>query len=122
MVYLKTPQQQKRHVFKKSLFSSSQDGSSMSASVDPVKELSDHDFTEEQIHLIPKLPGQMSDEIKVPTRQVFEYAYKNFTDSNVRQYLKDVQPWLYFRRYHKKPDSSIPIFDHTGKVYTEVTN
>ena len=54
MVYLRTPQQQKRHIFKKSLFSSSQDDPSMSVSVDPVKELSDVDFTEEQIHLIPK--------------------------------------------------------------------
>ena len=48
--------------------------------------------------------------------------YKNFTDSKVRQYLVDVQPWLYFIRYHKKPDCSIPILDHTGKPYTEVTN
>ena len=64
MVYLKTPQQQKRHIFKKSLFSSSQDDSSMSASVGPVKELSEENFTEEQIHLIPKLPGQTTDEIK----------------------------------------------------------
>ena len=47
---------------------------------------------------------------------------RTFTDSNVRQYLEDVQPWLYFRRYHKKPDCSIPILDHTGKAYTEVTN
>ena len=54
MVYLKTPQQQKRHVLKKSLFSSSQDDVSM---IEPIKELSDEDFTEEQIHLIPKLPG-----------------------------------------------------------------
>ena len=58
----------------------------MSTTVEPIKELSDEDFTEEQIHLIPKLPGQTSDEIKIPTRKVFEYAYKNFTDSNVRQY------------------------------------
>ena len=122
MVYLKTPQQQKRHVFKKSLFSSSQDDLPMSTSVEPIKELSDEDFTEKQIHLIPKLPGQTSDEIKIPTREVFEYVYKNFTDSNVRQYLEDVQPWLYFIRYHKKPDCSIPILDHTGKAYTEVTN
>ena len=64
----------------------------------------------------------MTDEIKDPMREVFEYAYKNFTDSNVRQYLEDVQPWLYFRRYHKKPDCSIPILDHTGKAFTEVTN
>ena len=122
MVYLKTPQQQKRHIFKKSLFSSSQDDLPMSTSVDPIKELSDEDFTEEQIHLIPKLPGQTSDEIKIPTREVFEYAYKNFTDSNVRQYLEGVQPWLYFIIYHKKLDCSIPILDHTGKAYTEVTN
>ena len=40
----------------------------------------------------------------------------------MRQYLEDVQPWLHFRRYHKKPDCSIPILDHTGKAYTEVTN
>ena len=90
--------------------------------VEPIKELSDEDFTEEQIHLIPKLPGQTTDEIKIPTREVFEYAYKNFTDSKARQYLIDVQPWLYFIRYHKKPDCSIPILDHTGKPYTEVTN
>ena len=25
-------------------------------------------------------------------------------------------------RYHKKPDFSIPILDHTGKSYTKVTN
>ena len=68
------------------------------------------------------MPGQTTDEIKIPTRQVFEYAYKNFTDGNVRQYLEDVQPWLYFRRSHNKPDYSIPILDHTGKPYTEVTN
>ena len=67
-IYLKTPQQQKRHVFNKSLFPSSQDDPSMSASVDPVKELLEEDFTEEQIHLIPKLPGQTTDEIKIPTR------------------------------------------------------
>ena len=84
MIYLKTPQQQKRHVLKKSLFSSSQDDVSMSSLVEPIKELSDEDFTEEQIHLIPKLPGQTSDKIKIPTRGVFEYAYKNFTDSKVR--------------------------------------
>ena len=36
--------------------------------------------------------------------------------------MVDVQPWLYFIRYHKKPDCSIPILDHTGKPYTEVTN
>ena len=122
MVYLKTPQQQKRHIFKKSLFSSLQDDLLMSTSVVHIKELSDEDFTEEQIHLIPKLPGQTSDEIKIPTREVFEYVYKNFTDSNVRQYLEDVQSWLYFRRYHKKPDCLIPILDCTGKAYTEVTN
>ena len=122
MVYLKTPQQHKRHVLKKSLFSSSQDDISMPTLVEPLKELSDEDFAEEQIHLIPKLPGQTTDEIKIPTREVFEYAYKNFTDSKVRQYLIDVQQWLYFIRYHKKPDCSIPILDHTGKPYTEVTN
>ena len=47
MVYLKTPQQQKRHIFKKSLSSSAQDDLSISTSVDPIKELSDQDFTEE---------------------------------------------------------------------------
>ena len=107
MVYLKTPQQQKRHILKKSLFSSSQDDVSMPTLVEPIKELSDEDFAEEQVHLIPKLPGQTTDEIKIPTREVFEYVYKNFTDSKVRQYLVDVQPLLYLIRYHKKPDCSI---------------
>ena len=118
MVYLKTPQQQKDMFLKKSLFSSSQDDVSIPPLVEPIKELSDEDFAEEQIHLIPKLPGQTTDEIKIPTREVFEYTYKSFTDSNARQYLIDVQPWLYFIRYHKKPDCSIPILDHTGKPYT----
>ena len=36
----------------------------MSTTTEPIKELSDEDFSEEQIHLIPKLPGQTSDEIK----------------------------------------------------------
>ena len=44
MVYWRTPQQQERHIFKKSLFSSSQDDPSKSASVDPAKELSDQDL------------------------------------------------------------------------------
>ena len=116
MIYLRTPQQQKRHMFKKSLFSSLQDDPSMSTSVDPVKELSEEDFTEEQTHLIPKLPGQTT------TREIFEYAYKNFTESKVRQYLEDIQSWLYFRRFHNKPDCFLLILDHTGKPYTEVTN
>ena len=94
----------------------------MPTQAEPTKELSDEDFAEEQIYLIPKLPGQTTDDIKIPTRENFEYAYKNFTDSKVRQYLVDVQAWLYFIRYHKKPDFSIPILDHTGKPYTEVTN
>ena len=65
----------------------------MSTSADTVKELTDIDLTEEQIHLLPKLPGQTTDATlkytKVPTRQVFEYAYKNFTDGNSRKYLQD---------------------------------
>ena len=35
--------------------------------------------------------------------------------------MEYVQPWLYFRKFHNKPDYSIPILD-TGKPYTEVTN
>ena len=67
MVYLKTSQQQTRHVLNKSLFSSSQDDVSMPTLVEPIKEFSDEHFAEEQIHLIPKLPGQTTDEIKIPT-------------------------------------------------------
>ena len=79
-------------------------------------------MSEQQIYLIPKLPGQTTDEIKFPTRQVFEYAYKNFTDTNVTKYLEDIQPWLYFRRLHNKHDYSILVLDHTGKQYTELIN
>ena len=122
IVYLKTPQQQKRQIIKKSLFSSSQDDISMPTPAQPIKELSDEDFAEEQIHLIPKLPGQTTDDINIPTREHFEYAYRNFTDPKVRKYLSEIQQWLYFIRYHNKPDCSIPILDHTGKPYTEVTN
>ena len=122
IVYLKTPQQQKRQIIKKSLFSSSQDDISMPTPAQPIKELSDEDFAEEQIHLIPKLPGQTTDDINIPTREHFEYAYRNFTDPKARKYLSEIQQWLYFIRYHNKPDCSIPILDHTGKPYTEVTN
>ena len=122
IVYLKTPQQQKRQIIKKSLFSSSQDDISMLTPAEPIKELSDEDFAEEQIHLIPKLPGQTTEDINIPIREHFEYAYRNFTDPKVRKYLSEIQQWLYFIRYHNKPDCSIPILDHTGKPYTEVTN
>ena len=122
IVYLKTSQQQKRHIFKKSLISSSQDDTSMSTSADPVKKLTEEDLTEHQIHLLPKLPGQTTDEIKLLTRQVFEYAYRNFTDTNIRKYLEDIQPWLYFRRLHNKQYYAIPVVDHTGKQYTELTD
>ena len=121
IVYLKTPQQ-KRHIFKKSLFPSSKDDISMSASADPVKELTEEDLTEDQIHLIPRLPGQTTDDIKVPTREVSEYVYKNFTDANARKYLRDIQPWLYFRRLHNKKDYSIPVLDFTGKEYPDFIN
>ena len=84
--------------------------------------MSDEDFAEEQIHLIPKLPGQTTDDINIPIREHFEYAYRNFTDPIVRKYLSEIQQWLYFIRYHNKLDCSIPILDHTGKPYTEVTN
>ena len=94
----------------------------MSASADPVKELTEEDFMEEQIHLIPKFPGQITDEIKIPTRQVFEYVYKKITNANARKYLKDIQPWLYFRRLHNKQDYSIPVLDHTGKEYPGLIN
>ena len=38
--------------------------------------------------LIPKLPGQTTDDIKAPTRQVFEYVYRNFTDFSSHKYLE----------------------------------
>ena len=122
IVYLKTRQQQKRQITKKSLFSSSQDDISMPNPTELIKELSDEDFTEEQIHLIPKLPGQTTDDINIPIREYFEYAYRNFTDPKVRKYLSEIQQWLYFVRCHNKLDCSIPILDHTGKPYTEGTN
>ena len=81
IAFLQTPQQ-KRYLFKKSLIVSSQDDISISTSADTFKELTEEALTEEQRHLIPKLPGQTTDEIKVPTRQVFGYVYKNFTNPN----------------------------------------
>ena len=46
----------------------------MPTPAEPIKELSDEDFPEEQIHLIPKLPGQTTDDINIPTREIFEYS------------------------------------------------
>ena len=79
-------------------------------------------MTEEQRHLIPKLPGQTTDEVKVMIRQVFEYVYKNFTEANSRKYLHGIQLWLYFRRLHSKQDYSIPVLNHTGKEYPDLIN
>ena len=76
---------------------------------------------DEERDLIPKLPGQTTDDINVPTRQVFEYIYKNFTDSNSHKYLEDVQPWLHFRRHNRK-DHSIPVLDYTGKEFPDLVN
>ena len=66
-----TDRQQKGQIIKKSLFSSSQDDISMPTPAEPIKELSDADFAEEQIHLISKLPGQTTDDINIPTRETF---------------------------------------------------
>ena len=82
----------------------------------------DDPLYDEERDLIPKLPGQTTDEIKAPTRQVFEYLYRNFTDSNARKYLENIQPWLYFRRQHNRPDYSIPVLDYTGKEYPDLIN
>ena len=70
IAFQQTPQQ-KRHLPKKSLFVSSRDvPMSVSPYITSIKELTEGSLLEEQ-HLIPKLPGQTTDEIKVPTRQVF---------------------------------------------------
>ena len=82
----------------------------------------DDPLYDEERDLIPKLPGQTTDDIKAPTRQVFEYVYKNFTDSSARKYLENIQPWLYFRRQHNRPDYSLPVLDHTGKEYPDLIN
>ena len=111
----------KRHVSKKSLFATSHDDISMSTSSDS-ELFTDDPLYEEERDLIPKLPGQTTDDIKAPTRQVFEYVYKNFTDSNACKYLENIQPWLYFRRQHNRPDYSLPVLDHTGKEYPDLIN
>ena len=111
----------KRYVSKKSLFPTSHDDISMTTSSD-FDLFTDDPLYEEERDLIPKLPGQTTDDIKAPTRQVFEYVYKNFTDSNARKYLENIQPWLYFRRQHNRPDYSLPVLDYTGKEYPDLIN
>ena len=44
---------------------------SMPIQAQPTKELSDEDFAEEQIHLVPKLPGQTTDDIKYSYKRSF---------------------------------------------------
>ena len=114
----------KRHVSKKSLFVSSHDDISMSTSSDTelLKDLTDDTLNDEERDLIPKLPGQTTDEINIPTRQVFEYVYKNFTDSNSHKYLEDIQPWIHFRRKYNRKDHSITVLDYTGKEYPDLVN
>ena len=82
-----------------------------------------HDvLNNEERNLIPTLPGQTTDGINVPTRQVFEYVYKNFADPNSCKYLEDIQPCLQFRRRHNRIDHSIAVLDHTGKPYPDLLN
>ena len=111
----------KRYVSEKSLLPTSHDDISMTTSSD-FDLLTDDPLYEEERDLIPKLPGQTTDDIKAPTRQVFEYVYKNFTDSNARKYLENIQPWLYFRRQHNRPDYSLSVLDHTGKECPDLIN
>ena len=93
----------------------------MSTSSDS-KLFTDDPLYDEERDLIPKLPGQTTDDIKAPTRQVFEYVYRNFTDSNSHKYLENIQPWLHFRRQHNRQDYSIPVLDYTGKEYPDLIN
>ena len=99
---------QRKHVNKKSLYKQEQIELSMSFSHGTSSpKYSGTDFDAERLrdkewNLIPKLPGQTSEDIRYPTREVFEFVYSHFTENNSHKYLKEIQGWLHFVRQHKR--------------------
>ena len=69
---------------------------------------------DEEYRLFVPYPGQTTSHYSAPIREVFEYAYRHFTDGEVRRFLNEVQPWIQFRRKHKRKDLSLPILDCEG--------
>ena len=59
-------------------------------------------------------PGQKEHPLKPPSRQVFEYAYHNFQNTECRRFLSQIQPWIQFRRKHKRTDFSLPVLNYFG--------
>ena len=74
----------RKHVSKRTLYKeehnelsiSLSDGEDLGADFDKDR------LRDEEWQLIPKLPGQTSDDIRYPTREVFECIYTHFTETN----------------------------------------
>ena len=58
----------------------------------------------------------------MPTRQDFEYIYRNIDDLDCQVWASDLEPWLHFvKRHNLHADPSIPILDKNGSEYPDAT-
>ena len=66
----------------------------------------------QEIFLSPRLPGQTTEEKIAPTRYHFEYIYTNIHNSELYDYVKNLEKWVKFNLKHQLyPDQSKPILD-----------
>ena len=76
----------------------------------------EHDrLTDQEISLRPLRAGQTTQERHLPTRQDFEYIYRNIDDLDCQVWASELEPWLNFvtrNRIHSDP--SIPVLDKDG--------
>ena len=85
-------------------------------------ELEQDRLDDEERSLYTLHPGQTDPTRQSPTRELFEYAYKNFLDREVRRFLTEVQPWIQFRRKCNRIDFSLPILDYDGNIVPDITD
>lgn len=79
---------------------------------DTIKELQQQELSAIEIQLRPKLFGQTSNEKIAPTRQHFEYIYRNIHNPEIYDYVEKLEKWVKFNLKHQLyPDLSQPILD-----------
>ena len=70
---------------------------------------------DQEISLRPLRAGQVTQERHLPTRQDFEYIYKNIDDLDCQVCASDLELWLHFVNRHKiLADPSLPVLDKDG--------
>ena len=75
---------------------------------------------DQEISLRPLRAGQVTQERHLPTRQDFEYIYKNIDELDCQVWASDLELWLHFVNRHKlQTDPSVPVLDKDGLEYPD---